>query len=59
MSQKPRAESSFMRRPHATVACHHLPTAEEALLKYDGPGEYTIIWQDKSTCEVLRVLLLD
>jgi len=42
-----------------TVSCHHLPTGEEALLKYEGPGEYTIVWQDKSTCEVLRVLLLD
>ena len=27
-----------------TVSCHHLPTGEETLLKYDGPGEYTIIW---------------
>jgi hypothetical protein len=42
-----------------TVSCLHVPTSEEALLKYEGPGEYTIIWQDKSTCEVLRVLLLD
>ena len=42
-----------------TVSCLHVPTGEEALLKYEGPGEYTIVWQDKSTCEVLRVLLLD
>ena len=42
-----------------TVSCHHQSAGEGALLKYEGPGEYTIIWQDKSTCEVLRVLLLD
>ena len=42
-----------------TVSCHHVPTGEEALLKYEGPGEYSIVWQDKSTCEVLRVLLLN
>ncbi len=42
-----------------TVSCLHVPTGEEALLRYEGPGEYTIVWQDKSTCEVLRVLLLD
>ena len=41
-----------------TVSCHHLPTGEAALLKYEGPGEYAIVWQDRSTCEVLRVLLL-
>jgi hypothetical protein len=42
-----------------TVSCLHVPTGEEALLRYEGPGEYTIVWQDRSTCEVLRVLLLD
>jgi hypothetical protein len=42
-----------------TVSCLHVPSGEEALLKYDGPGEYTIVWQDRSTCEVLRVLLLN
>jgi hypothetical protein len=42
-----------------TVSCLHVPTGEKALLKYDRPGEYTIIWADRSTCEVLRVLLLD
>jgi len=41
-----------------TRSCHHLPNGEQALLKYEGPGEYAIVWQDKSTCEVLRVLLL-
>jgi hypothetical protein len=33
----------------ATRACLHLPTGE-ALLKYEGPGEYTIVWEDGSTC---------
>jgi hypothetical protein len=42
-----------------TVSCDHVSTGEEALLKYEGPGEYTIVWQDRSTCEVLRVLLLN
>ena len=42
-----------------TRSCLHVPTSEEALLKYEGPGEYMIVWQDRSTCEVLRVLLLD
>ena len=42
-----------------TRSCLHLPTGEEALLKYEGPGEYTIVWEDSSTYEVLRVLLLD
>jgi len=41
-----------------TVSCLHVAAGEEALLKYEGPGEYTIVWQDRSTCEVLRVLLL-
>jgi hypothetical protein len=41
-----------------TRSCLHLATGEEALLKYEGPGEYTIVWEDRSTCEVLRVLLL-
>jgi hypothetical protein len=42
-----------------TSACLHLTTGEEALLKYEGPGEYEIIWDDHSTCEVQRVLTLD
>jgi len=41
-----------------TRSCLHQPTGEKALLKYEGPGEYSIIWEDRSTCEVLRVLLL-
>jgi hypothetical protein len=42
-----------------TTSCLHPTTGEEALLKYDGPGEYEIIWGDHSTCEVQRVLTLD
>ena len=42
-----------------TRACVHQPTGEKAILKYDGPGDYSIIWEDSSTCEVLRVLLLN
>jgi hypothetical protein len=42
-----------------TSSCFHLASGEEALLKYDGPGEYQIIWGDHSTCEVQRVLALD
>jgi hypothetical protein len=42
-----------------TSSCLHLTSGEEALLKYDGPGEYEIIWGDHSTCDVLRVLTLD
>ncbi len=42
-----------------TSSCVHLTGGEEALLKYDGPGEYQIIWRDRSTCDVQRVLTLD
>src|SRR5712691_9318571 len=36
-----------------TRACHHLPVDDEdALLKYLGPQEYEIVWEDRSTCEV-------
>jgi hypothetical protein len=42
-----------------TSDCLHQAGGEEALLKYDGPGEYEIIWGDRSTCEVQRVLTLD
>jgi hypothetical protein len=41
-----------------TRACGHQPVDEEdALLKYLGPGEYKILWEDHSTCEVQRVTL--
>ena len=42
-----------------TTDCLHLTGGEVALLKYDGPGDYAIIWDDRSTCEVQRVLTLD
>ena len=42
-----------------TSSCLHVTSGEEALLKYEGPGEYEIIWGDHSTCEVQRVLTLD
>jgi hypothetical protein len=42
-----------------TSSCLHLAAGEEALLKYEGPGEYEIIWDDRSTCEVQRVFTLD
>jgi len=41
-----------------TRACIHLPVDDEdALLKYLGSGEYQILWEDRSTCEVQRVTL--
>jgi len=41
-----------------THACVHQPVDDEdALLKYLGPGEYEIVWEDRSTCEVQRVTL--
>ena len=41
-----------------TRACLHLPVDDEdALLKYLGPEEYKIVWEDRSTCEVQRVTL--
>ncbi len=42
-----------------TSSCRHLSAGEDALLKYAGPGDYEIIWHDRSTCEVQRVLALD
>ena len=32
---------------------------EQALLKYEGPGKYQIIWEDHSTCEVEKVVALE
>lgn len=41
-----------------TRACLHVPVDDEdALLKYLGPGEYEILWEDRSSCEVERVTL--
>jgi hypothetical protein len=42
-----------------TISCPHPAAGEEALLKYVGPGEYEVIWDDHTTCEVQRVLTLD
>lgn len=42
-----------------TRSCTHRPAGEEALRKYEGPGEYEIIWKDHSTCEVERVAALE
>lgn len=41
-----------------TRGCFHLPVDDEdALLKYIGPGQYEILWEDRSTCEVHWVTL--
>ncbi len=41
-----------------THACLHQPVDDEdALLKYLGPEEYEIVWEDHTTCEVQRVTL--
>ena len=40
-----------------TRFCLHVPIGEEALLKYEGPGEYEVVWKDHSTCDVQRVAL--
>ena len=43
-----------------TRACSHMPVDDEdALLKYVGPVEYEIVWEDLLTCEVERVTLGD
>ncbi len=43
-----------------TRACLHQPVDDEdALLKYLGPGQYEIVWEDRSTCGVQRVTLGD
>jgi hypothetical protein len=42
-----------------THSCLHRAAGEGALLMYEGPGDYAIIWQDSSTCEVQRVAVLD
>jgi hypothetical protein len=42
-----------------TRFCFHLTFGEDAILKYEGPGEYsgtTIIWEDNSSCEVSKVV---
>lgn len=42
-----------------TRYCYHYTYGEDAILKYEGPGEFsgsTIIWGDDSTCEVKAVV---
>jgi hypothetical protein len=39
-----------------TRLCHHVPTGEQAYLKYAGPGDYEVIWADHSTCNVRTVV---
>jgi len=43
----------------ATRYCYHYTYGEEALLKYEGSGEFSgskIIWHDDSTCDVKKVV---
>ena len=42
-----------------TRFCFHVAIGEEALLRYDGPGEYEIIWPDRSICEVQKVVAVE
>lgn len=42
-----------------TRSCLRRPAGEGALLRYDGPGDYQIVWKDNSTCEVQRVAVLE
>jgi hypothetical protein len=42
-----------------TRYCYHYTYGEDAILKYEGPGEFsgsTIIWDDDSSCEVKTVI---
>ena len=42
-----------------TRFCFHLTIGEDAILKYEGSGDFSgsmIIWQDDSTCDVKRVI---
>ncbi len=43
-----------------TRYCYHYTYGEDAILKYEGNGEYSgskIIWDDDSSCEVKRVIV--
>jgi len=42
-----------------TRSCLHRASGEQALLKYEGPGKYQIIWEDLSTCDVEKVVALE
>lgn len=42
-----------------TRYCYHSTYNESALLKYEGPGEFSgskIIWQDDSSCDVAKLI---
>jgi len=42
-----------------TRYCYHYTYGEEALLKYEGPGEFSgskIIWKDDTTCDVKKLV---
>jgi hypothetical protein len=42
-----------------TRYCYHYSYGEDAILRYEGPGQFsgsTIIWDDDSTCEVKNVI---
>jgi hypothetical protein len=42
-----------------TRYCYHYAYGEDAILKYEGPGEYSgskIIWDDGTSCEVKKLL---
>ena len=42
-----------------TRFCFHRALGEQALLKYEGPGKYQIIWEDHSTCDVEKVVAVE
>ncbi len=42
-----------------TRSCRHRAAGEQALLKYEGPGKYQIIWEDHSICDVEKVVALE
>ena len=42
-----------------TRSCFHRTAGEAALLEYEGPGEYEILWEDHSTCDVQKVVALE
>ncbi len=45
-----------------TRFCFHFTFGETAILKYEGPAEFsgsTIIWNDNTTCQVNKVISTD
>ena len=42
-----------------TRYCYHYTYGEEAIVKYEGPGQFSgskIIWNDDSVCDVKKVI---